>query len=191
MDADMDIDGVEYAVLKTFHELHRPLWKQRVHEHIREHRYDMPIEDDVSLRTVGKKIDRLKYEEYLEQTIASPDDTNRDQIIAYTLTDDGEHAMVAHRINLLRQVLLNHLFPQNVDNKTSKKAIISLMQDQYGFDDDVRDALFDHSREDIIAFLLIRYTQKEAVDILDHGQLEQYHDILDERPTIKQGLDIQ
>lgn len=186
----MDIDGVEYAVLKTFHTLNRPLWKQRVYEYIQDHQDRFPVTDSVSRKTVGRKIDRLKYEQYLEQTIASPDDTARDQIIAYTLTEDGAHAMAAHRLTLLRQVMMNHLFPQHVENDLPKQAIIALMQDQYGFDDDVKEQLFDHDRENVIAFLLIRYMQQEAVNILDRGNLEEYHALLDNHPTIKDGLGI-
>lgn len=190
-DRDADIDAVEYSVLKTFYDLNRPLWKKRVHEFITEHQYDMPIDGSVSHKSVGQRIDRLKYEGYLEQTIANPDDTNREQLIAYTITDEGEYAMASHRNILLRQVLMNHLFHQNQHSELPKTAIINLMQDQYEFSDEVKKQLFEHDRDSIIAFLLIRYAQKEAVDILDHGQLGQYRDVLDNHPDIKNGLNIQ
>lgn len=188
---DVEIDNMEYAVLKAFHKLDRPLWKKRVHQFIEENHHDMPIEDSVSVQTVSRRIDRLKYERYLEHTLASPDDAPREQIIAYTLTDKGEKAMESFRIDLLKEVLVNHLFPDNDNSQLPKKAIICLMDDQYGFSDDVKKQLSEYDRDDILAFLLIRYTQKEAVDILDRGHLNEYHDVLGEHPDVKQELDIQ
>lgn len=188
---ELEIDNMEYAVLKAFHKLDRPLWKQRVQQFIEENHHDMPIDGSVSIQTVSRRIDRLKYERYLESTIISPDDAPRGQIIAFTLTGKGKDALESFRINLLKQVLMNHLFPNNGNRKLSKKAIICLMDDQYGFSKGVKEQLFDYDRDSILAFLLIRYAQKEAVEILDKGIMSDYHDVLNEHPDVKQELKIQ
>lgn len=190
-DDELDIDNVDYAILKSFYGTNEPLWKKRVYEYLKEQKDYLPIEDAVSVQTVGRRMDRMKYERYLENVVVSPNDTPRNQIIAYVLTEKGENALETHRDRLLKHALKQHLFPEETKQEMTKPSLIRLMQEQYEFSDDIKDQLMEYERDSIIAFLLIQYAQKEFVDILDHGVLEEHEQLLDNHPNIKDALNIQ
>lgn len=107
---DLEIDNVEYAVLKAFSDLGRPLWKKRVHEYLEANKDYLPIEDDVSLQTVGRQIDTLVNNDYLDNVITSPDKLQRDLIIAFTPTDRGRDALAAKRRDLVKNSIRTTLF---------------------------------------------------------------------------------
>ncbi len=187
-----DLDMLDYALLKVMADEGKPLWKKRVHEHITERYGDFPqTTPNVSVQTIGRRVDRLASKGLAENLIIEPDNLNRNMVIAYTLTDDGEDALRRKQEMLLKQVIRHNIFPEDEDPHLSKTALIEVMQDFYEFEDTVKDQFTQYAYEEIITFLTIRYARKNTVDVLDDGHLSKYNDLLDEHNNLLDALGLQ
>lgn len=85
----------------------------------------------------------------------------------------------------------NRLFPDDVDMSMGKAALLHLMQDYFRFADALADHLRTYNEAELTTFLVIRHAQQETVDVLDKGRLDEYRDVLEQHPDIKDALEIQ
>lgn len=65
-----------------------PLWKKRIAHQI----------NNVSVQTIGRRVDALHDKGLLESCIIAPDDIKRDLIIAFETTETGRAALQTHLV---------------------------------------------------------------------------------------------
>lgn len=65
-----------------------PLWKKRIAHQI----------DNVSIQTIGRRVDALRDKGLLDSCIIAPDDIKRDLIIAFETTEQGRAALQTHLV---------------------------------------------------------------------------------------------
>jgi hypothetical protein len=185
------LDNKDYALLKALYEADQPLWKKRLHDYFEEHTDELPITDGVSLQTVGRRMDQLLADQYVDNVITDPGDAPRDMIIGYELTEKGQDAVDTYSAHLLRQEVKGQLFPEEDGDDIGKDALLQVMQDYFGFSQSVKDTLRQYGKDELVTFLVIRYAQRETVTVLDQGHLDEYRDILDQHPDVRTALDLQ
>ncbi len=187
-----NLDILDYAILKTLADEGRPLWKSRLHHSVTEEYDGFPdATNDVSVQTIGRRIDRLASEGYTENVIVDPDDISRNLVIAYTLTDEGEDALKEKQKTLLKQIVKHNIFPEDDDPGLSKEGLLSIMQDYFDFSDEVREQFAEFEYTEIVTFLTIRYARKKTVDVLDEGHLSDYSDILKDHNDLLHALGLE
>lgn len=160
-----DLDRVDYALLAAVTDADEPLWKKRIHAYLRDHVEQLPIEDPVSLQTVGRRIDRLHEDEYVASDIVSPDGLNRDLIIGYTITQDGHDAFHAAGHALLKRYA-------TADVDCSHAAAVALIDRHIPITPDTRQQLDDASTADLRTLIELAYAQERLKDGHDRFDMD-------------------
>lgn len=80
---EYQLDRVDLALLTLLAD--DPLWKSEAHAQL----LTLDRVDTVSVQTVGRRIDRLHQEDYLATKIVTPEDLDRDLMIAFQTTAEG------------------------------------------------------------------------------------------------------
>lgn len=174
----MEIDNTDYAILKAIHDQDRPLWKNKIHQYIADNERRFPLSQGVSVQTVGRRVDDLNNEEYLENAIISPDELQRDLIIAFKLQDKGREVLEQKRKELLQDVVQGEMFGADAAAEIGKGALIELISDEFDIEKATREQLeTDYSRDQIVAFLTLYYTEKQAVNVFDSEYWSKLEDL--------------
>lgn len=155
------IDITDYAVLQAVHEAGQPLWKKRVYDYITEHIDRFPGLRSISQQTVGRHIDKTQETGYLETSIVSPAELNRDLVIGYTITDDGEAALTTKREDLLERTIINHMFPDKSNVALEKDVLLDMMHGHFSIPMEVREALASYTRDQLVTVLMMGYARNE------------------------------
>lgn len=134
-DTTETIDEVDYAVLKVIQDAGQPLWKKRVHDLIGEREDQLPLLGNVSVQTVGRRIDSLHNERLLENVIVRPDNIDRDMVIAYELTEDGEDTLTEKRRAYLRDIVRQDIFIDFRDEDLPQGPLLQAMKDEFDLSD--------------------------------------------------------
>ncbi|MDY6769385.1 MAG: hypothetical protein SVU88_00265 [Candidatus Nanohaloarchaea archaeon] len=97
-----DLDRIDLAILTVLRDADEPMWKKDVHRTLRRSASFPAAASDISVQTTGRRIDTLNEAGLVEPSIITPEELNRDLIIAYELTGEGKAALAAERRRLLR-----------------------------------------------------------------------------------------
>jgi hypothetical protein len=134
--------------------------------------------EPVSLQTVGRRVDALHDEGYLENTIVSPQNVPRDLIIGYILTDNGEQAVEAKRHELLRETVRDELFGDTdhpeIDRDVLAELLSAEMDDRYA-------ATADQSREALLILTGTYLLQSAATTVFDETELQNISDAISQQ----------
>lgn len=172
------IDIIDFLILKCLQEHDAPLWKNRIHEH-----HD-GFGESASVQTIGRRVDTLVEEEYLDSCIVSPDDINRDLIIAYKLTEKGRAALRQKRRDMLEEAVCSNLFCDAETLACSKAELVDLICNEFDYPDAVREHLkAEYTEQEIVTVLALDLLNKEATAVFgDTEPVKRFHDVvLDER----------
>lgn len=149
----------------------------------------LPIADEVSLQTVGRRVDSLSEEEYLENKIVSPQDVPRDLIIGYALTEKGHDAMETKRGEILEDILQYELFSDTDEPSGIKtEALATLIADEFGLDNPVPNTVQHYSRNELLAFLGSYLLQKKTAEGFGEKDMERFQNILNEQQNPRSML---
>lgn len=188
--SDQCIDEVDYAILSCVGE-YDAVWKKRVHDLVSDRCPEFPHMDAVSVQTVGRRINKLQENGLLESCILSPDELNRDLIIGYNLTEDGERAVREKRERFLKNELL-YLSEQAVignqplDTDITREAYIKLIADEFGISESVRDSVLEKCGTIEISALLGGYfLLRDIPKLLDPGALPRLAQIVEAAPKMR------
>lgn len=121
----MDIDLLDYAILTVITESDDSMWKKAIRNELQERGDALPGDTDVSVQTIGRRIDALHDNAYIESCIVSPEELRRDLIIAYKLTEDGRIVKREKESKLLTAYALNP--DSSLANKLDTAAIKQLL----------------------------------------------------------------
>jgi DNA-binding Lrp family transcriptional regulator len=172
------IDVTDFTILYMVQQHDSPPWKNKIHGWITDNGEHLPLADGVSVQTVGRRVDDLVQDGWLETVIVSPDNIKRDLIIAFRLTKDGMDTITAKREDLLKQTVRRHIFGDETETNISKHAVITLILHKFEWADSFRENLHSqYSMEELATFLAMTYIDEEATDLLD-SDVEQFRDVI-------------
>lgn len=186
------IDAVDYAVLACVDDC-GSVWKAKAHEWINEHLDELPGMEPVSVQTIGRRIDDLHDAGALDTCILSPDEINRDLMIAYTLTDTGRERMAAKREDILQsavqqaaEALLSDY--SGDDLPVERTPLIALTSAEFDITGTARDRLERCSTQEILALLAIHYFRSNVRTTIDMGSADRIFTILEETPELRESF---
>lgn len=160
------VDETDFSILCAVKQHDLPPWKNKIHGWIVEEEGTLPIAG-VSVQTVGRRVDDLVQEDYLETVIVSPDDIKRDLIIAFKLTDKGHETINETREHLLANRVKDHLF-RDTDTGMQNGTIARLIADRYGWDTDALNEMREqYGTEELSSFLTLIYVDEQTGGMLD------------------------
>jgi hypothetical protein len=163
----VDIDNMDFSILKTIADADGPLWKKQVHRRIQNRLQTLPASDSVSVQTIGRRIDRLKEDGYLAPCIVRPEGINRDLIIAFETTETGRNAVYSQQDDLLREYTADALLRDSSPDYGHDTAA-ALAADELGRD--TVDQLRQHTPKCLAAALCYHYLAEELDGLEEAGQ---------------------
>lgn len=185
----MRIDDTDFAILKCVRDLDRPLWKNKIHECIKGRFEELPLGSTVSVQTVGRRVDDLTDNHYLESCIISPDEIKRDLIIAFKLTDKGRESVEEKTEEYLQRVVQAEMFPVNEEISAGKPAVIELMKDRFDLEDDTVELLSEeYSRAELVTLVTLYYVKREISDVFTEDTVEKFVDLADSNEKLSEAL---
>ncbi len=170
----MDIDDVDFSILNVIASHGAPMWKKKIHRNLPEG--GLPNVQDISVQTVGRRVDDLHDRGYLESCIISPREINRDLIIAFKVTGDGHEVRTAKRSRLLRDHA-SRLVSGGTDGGGDVATIARLMEDELDLDPETTERLHGCDPDHLLTLLLLHYTRDAVEQRIDTDQVDQLADL--------------
>ncbi len=164
------LDATDYAVLQCINDASKPVWKKEIHGRIERRIGEFPELDSVSVQTVGRHVDTLHDQAYLESCIISPDHLNRDLIISYKLTEDGVTALQEKRDTLIKTQIMG-------DEHADKQELLALLDHEIGFDSEMWRFLEGRGPDEIIGLAEIYYMRKYLDQKVDQDLIEKLKEL--------------
>lgn len=182
----MDLDRTDFLILKQIYDADQPPWKNRIHE-----QQSGLFTEPVSVQTVGRRVDALQEDDYLESCITSPDEIKRDLIIAFKLTDKGEDALIKKRRELLLKEVRTEIFQhETVEDRMNREATVELACSEFGLDEASHP--FDQcSQEELLTVLLLYFVQNDVFDLFSDKLLETAEELAGTCPKLAPVVDEQ
>lgn len=180
----LNIDNIDFAILTLINNADRPLWKNRIHERLHDRQERLPITNGVSVQTVGRRVDTLQEEEYLETVIASPDDLKRDLIIAFKLTKDGKDVLRGKRESLLKELIHDTIFRDEKRTDIGKEALVSLINDHFHSGDTPELSADEHEEKELLSILTLYYAEEEAMHIFGKDDKQELYETVEENGVL-------
>ncbi len=175
------IDDIDYTILKCLHDADEAFWKKRIHQEIQDRWAELPITDEMSLQTVGRRVDKLHDEGYLENTIVSPQNVPRDLIIGYNLTDAGQDTVTSKREILLKKIVRNELFSDETTPTIGQKALAELINNEFGLDGHTVETANHYSRDELLLLLGTYFLEKKASNVFGDEDVQRFRQTIMER----------
>lgn len=89
----MTLDITDLRILFLLQDADGPLWKNKIHEKLDDLTTAADAADTASVQTVGRRVDQLNDNGYLDNQIVSPEELKRDLIIGFEPTEKGVDAL--------------------------------------------------------------------------------------------------
>lgn len=173
----MDIDDVDFSILNVIATDQFPLWKKEIHRNLSTDPHALPNVREVSVQTVGRRVDDLHERGYLDSCIISPKDINRDLIIAFKITDAGEQVRAEKRERLLREYVYHTFSKGNPDATRDVDTLAALTVEELGIDQELYEELRTADSLDLLTLLLLHYTRSELSDRMTGEDLDRLADL--------------
>lgn len=161
---DIIRDATDFAILFAVKQHEVPPWKNKIHGWIIDNQDVLPHMETVSVQTVGRRVDNLVKNDFLETVIVSPDGIKRDLIIAFKLTEKGAEAVAATRDHMLGQAVDQYMFDQQHNDPMKKDAVATLLADR--FDIAVSALREEYGKDELFTVLMLLYMEQAAEDVL-------------------------
>ncbi len=161
------VDETDYGILFAVKQHDMPPWKNKIHGWIVEHEDMIPIAGGVSVQTVGRRVDDLVNEDYLETVIVSPEDIKRDLIIAFKLTDKGLDTIEGTREHLLAEMVQDHLFTDQ-GREVQSGTIAMMLADRYNWSGETADSIQErYGARELSSFLTLLYIEEQTDGMIE------------------------
>lgn len=169
------IDETDYVILKCVRDEGRALWKNKIHDLIVERQEELPIVDSVSVQTVGRRVDTLAEEGYLETGIITADEIQRDLIIGFNITEKGRQAIEEKRDELLKQTVQENLFTEHKSVPMGASALAALIAEEFELSESSRNHLEEsYTEAELITLLSMHYMEREAMQFFDRDEFMRF-----------------
>lgn len=166
----MDIDEVDFSILKVLAESDSPMWKTKIHRKLVEEDGGLPHARDISVQTVGRRVDDLLERELVESCIISPQEINRDLIIAFKPSEDGVQELENEREELLREYI--SVDALETGSYPDEEILADLAVDELGADPAVSDSLQGCDTEGMWTLLSLHYLKEDMRELVDEEHLD-------------------
>lgn len=158
-----DIDKTSFLILYALQSADRALWKKKIHE-----QFPDKFDHNVSLQTIGRRVETLVESGLIESVITSPDEIKRDLIIGYSITKDGKQALHAKRRKVLENIVQENMFSDKKQADIGKEALVEMVCNHFECPDNVRVRLRDEcSEHELITALTSQLVEQETADMSD------------------------
>lgn len=164
----MPIDDVDFSIMKIIRDSRSPLWKKEIHRKLTDGG-GLPNVQEVSVQTVGRRVDALHEDGHLESCIISPNEINRDLIIAFKITDQGHDVFAGKRREILRDYIFRSsiLTDRETEPTSNTDILAELMVDELELGDTHLETLKDREARELLALLAVHYLREGIRDALD------------------------
>lgn len=183
----MNIDKVDFSILKVIEDYGGPLWKNRIHELLLERADELPGIDSISVQTVGRRVDDLHDDGYLQSCITSPKGIKRDLIIAFKLTDTGTEQIQETRRSLFQDLVQQRLFT-NGSEQLSKATLIELLADELELDETTKEQFQSEFEHPDLFALSTMYYIKEWIGQELSDDVEKFNKIAQEDAKLQEAI---
>lgn len=99
----------QFCILDVIDQANDYVWKKRIWETIQNNMEKYDGFDSFSIQTVGRRVNTMKEEALLQETITHMDATNRGLLQVYELTEQGKKRLTAKRERRLRNLASKHM----------------------------------------------------------------------------------
>lgn len=182
----MEIDEVNYAILKLTAESEGPIWKNKIHQRLSEKCEELPDVDSVSVQTVGRRVDWLRDNGYLDSCIVSPDEIKRDLIIAFKTTEQGREALETKEDEFLQDAVQHAIFSN--ESAPDKPVLAELICTHLDLDQNVKETLIDqYSTPELETFLTLYYLREQVSDVFS-ADAERFEELMENSDAIDSSL---
>lgn len=193
-DTSEELDGVDYAVLKCLED-RGSCWKKEVHEWLGDNIGGLPVEEARSVQTVGRRIDALHERGDVESCILTPDEIDRDMIIGYKLTDQGQTALARKREAMMHdhilaagESLLTSRTPELQD--VNRDMLLSLISDEFDVDETTRDTILaECGTDELITLLAAHYFLENVEFTIDDENMNHLIALLRDTPRLRKPFE--
>lgn len=169
MSQDKAVDDTSYVILDALSE---PRWKSNIQQSIADN--DDVLDGTPSAQTVGRRVDEMCDAGLLSSCILSPDDTERDLIIGYKRTAQGDDAMGEKRSTMLEEVAHTTANIACGQQRTmSCAALTKLIADEFDLDMVGKTRIDEeYGEEELLSLLTLHFAQENADEHATHSR---YH----------------
>lgn len=175
-----EIDDTEYALLAAIADAEQPLWKKRLHTRLQNRDPPLPGNTDISLQSVGRRINTLHDQSLVETEIVEPDDISQSMIIGYTLTEKGRRVLNAKRGDILGTYA--GWRGKEVEAFDDRETLLQLLNDELGLNEEEHATLQEQGMEELLVFTLL-YQARRVSSTLDEQTAAAFREILEPRQS--------
>jgi predicted transcriptional regulator len=188
---EYEIDERDFEILEALYRKNGPLWKKRIHE---------SIEHDITLQTIGRRVNKLRDAGLLDQCIVSAEGIKRKYIIAFDLTEDGEQAMKDKRRELLTSYALRSyvtlldldledVLKQKKVDEFSKEVLMRMLCEEYDLNDETQDLLRERfTREELSTIILVFEAKKSMANQLDEEFMDKVDELMETEELLREVI---
>ncbi|MFB6077098.1 MAG: hypothetical protein ABEK12_03135 [Candidatus Nanohaloarchaea archaeon] len=182
----MDIDDVDFSILKVLRDMDRPLWKKKIHRQLTDHDGGIPRVRDVSVQTIGRRVDDLHERGHVESCIISPSEINRDLIIAFKVTENGCRAVESKREEILREYAFRSgIFRGEAGNSAADTdTLADLMTKELGLDSSTEAVMREYGMTELQTILAVHYLKRGLRERITEEHVDRLADLAREEDRI-------
>lgn len=173
------IDNIDFSILKCVKSSEQSLWKKKIYEHITDNLHILPLQQNVSAQTIGRRIDILTDKNLLESSVTSSEDVDRHLIIGYQITEKGERILEEKRETLLKSIIGRELFSEE-KFPIEKEALETLIHDEFSAGLSVNQSTSGYNREQLLLLLAMYFIEQDATTAFTQEQLQHLHTLVRE-----------
>lgn len=175
------IDNVDFSILNCVKVADQTLWKKEIHTRITGDQHALPVDITISPQTVGRRIDALEDDGYLESTIATSEEVNRNLLIGFRATEEGKSILDEKRETLLKKIVSREMFGEDAF-PIEKEALEQLIHEEFtaGL---ATDATNGYSRQQLLVLLGMHFIETEAFNVFSDEERQQLHTVIQDNST--------
>ncbi len=149
----------DVAIMTVLETSESSLWKRKIYRQLSQQAHRLPVEGDCSVQTVGRHVDRLYEQGYIDAVPVASEEVNRALITGYRLTEEGEQSLAMARDRVLRETTISYL-ANAINGGDAPEANREFLQDAFARCYDVsRERLETIGKEDhLYGFLALFYS---------------------------------
>lgn len=178
------IDNVDFSILKCLKDTGETMWKKKIHQEMLACQETLPLPQEISLQTLGRRIDKLHKKGYLRNAIINPKELTRDLIIAYRITDQGWNVVEEKREQLLRELVCRELYSDKDNIEIGKYALAALINDEFGLEDRDIETADNYSRDELLVLLGLYFLDQKVSNVFDETERAKFRDVIMENRKI-------
>lgn len=184
----MEIDDIDFSILKALNSSHRPLWKKQVHRLIVDDGQGVADVDEVSVQTVGRRIDRLHENSLLEPCIIHPENINRDLIIAYKPTEKGENVLEEKRDEILRECASCTVLGDPASPDYECDTLAELAQRELGVAEETADRILECDPDCLQAVISYHYSKEALLESVNEEAIDRLAEIAQDDEELEEAF---